>query len=81
MPHHFDLCYFRFSFLNCSVTQIDLRRANNCGIMLTKVKMPLPELMVSCWPIKLWNVPKKRKLLSEHIAAACQRTVPHIYLL
>lgn len=24
---------------------IDLRRANNCGIMLTKVKMPLPELM------------------------------------
>uniref|UniRef100_A0ACD5ZPF8 Uncharacterized protein n=1 Tax=Avena sativa TaxID=4498 RepID=A0ACD5ZPF8_AVESA len=26
---------------------IDLRRANNCGIMLTQVKMPLPELMVS----------------------------------
>uniref|UniRef100_A0A452XW55 Formin-like protein n=1 Tax=Aegilops tauschii subsp. strangulata TaxID=200361 RepID=A0A452XW55_AEGTS len=25
--------------------QIDLRRANNCGIMLTKVKMPLPDLM------------------------------------
>ncbi|KAF8701426.1 hypothetical protein HU200_033591 [Digitaria exilis] len=24
---------------------IDLRRANNCGIMLTKVKMPLPDLM------------------------------------
>ncbi|XP_020102865.1 formin-like protein 6 isoform X3 [Ananas comosus] len=25
---------------------IDLRRANNCGIMLTKVKMPLSDLMV-----------------------------------
>ncbi|XP_062195835.1 formin-like protein 6 isoform X2 [Phragmites australis] len=24
---------------------IDLRRSNNCGIMLTKVKMPLPDLM------------------------------------
>ncbi|KAK3121451.1 hypothetical protein QOZ80_8BG0653630 [Eleusine coracana subsp. coracana] len=24
---------------------IDLRKANNCGIMLTKVKMPLPDLM------------------------------------
>nr|CAD1825012.1 unnamed protein product [Ananas comosus var. bracteatus] len=26
---------------------IDLRRANNCEIMLTKVKMPLPDLLIS----------------------------------
>jgi hypothetical protein len=34
------------SHLMCVLLQIDLRRANNCGIMLTKVKMPLPDLMV-----------------------------------
>lgn len=26
--------------------QIDMRRANNCEIMLTKIKMPLPDMMV-----------------------------------
>ena len=30
--------------------QIDLRRANNTEIMLTKVKMPLPDMMVSSKP-------------------------------
>jgi hypothetical protein len=31
--------------------QVDLRRANNCEIMLTKVKMPLPDVIVSeCFP-------------------------------
>jgi c-di-GMP-related signal transduction protein len=25
--------------------QVDLRRANNCEIMLTKVKMPLPDVI------------------------------------
>ncbi|GAB2270028.1 hypothetical protein Dimus_004943 [Dionaea muscipula] len=29
---------------------IDLRRANNTEIMLTKVKMPLPDIMVCCMP-------------------------------
>jgi hypothetical protein len=30
---------------------VDLRRANNCEIMLTKVKMPLPDVIVSeCCP-------------------------------
>lgn len=27
--------------------QVDMRRANNCEIMLTKVKVPLPEVIVS----------------------------------
>jgi hypothetical protein len=32
--------------------QVDLRRANNCEIMLTKVKMPLPDVIVSeCCPM------------------------------
>lgn len=31
----------------CIHLQIDLRRAYNCEIMLTKVKIPLPDLMVS----------------------------------
>jgi formin 2 len=29
------------------VFQIDLRRANNTEIMLTKVKMPLPDMMAA----------------------------------
>ncbi|RZS04036.1 hypothetical protein BHM03_00034307 [Ensete ventricosum] len=32
---------------DCLCLQIDLRRANNCEIMLTKVKMPLNDLMSS----------------------------------
>ena len=27
--------------------QVDMRRANNCEIMLTKIKMPLPDMIVS----------------------------------
>jgi hypothetical protein len=26
---------------------VDMRRANNCEIMLTKIKMPLPDMIVS----------------------------------
>lgn len=29
------------------ILQVDLRRANNCEIMLTKVKMPFSDMMVS----------------------------------
>ena len=43
MPRVFVLASYH---LMCALLQIDLRRANNCGIMLTKVKMPLPDLMV-----------------------------------
>lgn len=39
----------------CSPFQIDLRRANNCGIMLTKVKMPLPNLMVRFYLPELFS--------------------------
>lgn len=28
--------------------QVDLRRAYNCEIMLSKIKIPLPDMMVSC---------------------------------
>jgi hypothetical protein len=38
-----------------SLSQIDLRRANNCGIMLTKVKMPLPDLMVRFYLPQLFS--------------------------
>jgi len=36
------------------VFQIDLRRANNTEIMLTKVKMPLPDMMVSSSTYFTW---------------------------
>lgn len=42
------LVYFYFSsnvFL--CLYQVDLRRANNCEIMLTKIKIPLPDMLVS----------------------------------
>ena len=36
--------------------QIDLRRANNTEIMLTKVKMPLPDMMVRCQTNFLFSI-------------------------
>lgn len=36
----------RTKISSCFV-QVDMRRANNCEIMLTKVKVPLPEVIVS----------------------------------
>lgn len=41
------MCPYIF-FLFCY--QIDLRRAYNCEIMLSKIKIPLPDMLVS-WPI------------------------------
>lgn len=35
--------------LICFISQVDLRRAYNCEIMLTKIKMPLPDMIVSCF--------------------------------
>lgn len=40
-----NICQTKPSF--CFL-QVDMRRANNCEIMLTKVKVPLPEVIVSC---------------------------------
>lgn len=42
------------------ILKVDMRRANNCEIMLTKIKMPLPDMMVHrvilCYDAKETNV-------------------------
>jgi hypothetical protein len=56
-----------------------MRRANNCEIMLTKVKMPLPEVMVSmffCFSLFPHNKPKKPdKKLIDSICTVLQDAI------
>jgi len=39
-----------------SLCQVDLRRAYNCEIMLSKIKVPLPDMIVSFFLLLMLHV-------------------------
>lgn len=43
----FEVYLFLITFIWFFSNQVDLRRAYNCEIMLTKIKIPLPDMIVS----------------------------------
>lgn len=49
------ICNLTESSWLCFLVQVDLRRAYNCEIMLTKIKIPLPDMIVSpCLSWVIW---------------------------